>query len=224
MTDGSTGLPLGSPARTPARRGGAGRRGADPDRGPGFEGDYRWACPLSPINIVSLGTTYITSSETFHGLAERWNGSTWSTQTFVLAGEDTEPFGVSCGSATSCVAVGYYFTARGSLPLAEYWNGSTWASQAVANPSSAALYAVSCTSGTSCTAAGVYSASLEIEDTVAESWNGSAWTQQSTPNPSGAAVSAFSGISCPTASDCTAAGYSYVTNPNDRTLAEQWTG
>jgi hypothetical protein len=187
------------------------------------ESDFTSISCSSSSACTAVGTTFIPSSETYHGLAERWNGSTWTSQTFALVGEDTEPFGVSCGSATSCVAVGYYYTTKASFPLAEYWNGSTWTSQTAAN-SAAALYGVSCISGTNCTAAGVYDTSTGVGETVAESWNGSTWTLQSTPNVSGAEVSALQGISCPSATDCTAAGYSYVTNPNDKTLAEQWTG
>jgi hypothetical protein len=111
------------------------------------------------------------------GLAEHWNGTAWAAQTFDNFSVDDQPFGVSCGSATTCTAVGYYLTTTGaSYTLIEYWNGSTWATQ-------------------------------------------------STPNPSGYETAVLGGVSCPTASDCTAGGY-WETAPqtNEKTLAEQWTG
>jgi hypothetical protein len=176
----------------------------------------------SASSCTAIGTSYNSATSSYSGLAERWDGSTWSTQTFVQAGSDTEPFGVSCPSATSCIAVGYYISGRGNVssPLAEYWNGTGWATQAVASTSDPTLYAVSCASAAICTASGT----TQALGTAAESWNGSTWTQQTTPNPSGTENSSFSGISCPTTTDCTAVGDWYKTLPDIKTLAEQWTG
>src|SRR5207247_9297565 len=37
--------------------------------------------------------------------------------------------GVSCFSASACVAVGWYNTGASTVPLIETWNGATWAIQ-----------------------------------------------------------------------------------------------
>src|ERR1700678_37763 len=89
--------------------------------------------------------------------------------------------GVTCTSATSCTAVGYYIVEDGNAEdtLAEYWNGSTWAIQATPNPADSRwvnLYNVSCTSATNCTAVGAYSNSAGSDySPLAEQWNGSTW-------------------------------------------------
>ena len=68
-------------------------------------------------------------------LAERWNGSRWALEVTPNPGQGGVPLAaVSCGSATSCTAVGYYdFGALGftSSTLAEHWNGRLWAVQSL---------------------------------------------------------------------------------------------
>ena len=63
---------------------------------------------------------------------------------------------VSCTSATSCFAVGYYATTSNVDTLAARWNGTTWSTVAIPNPAGTdnQLSAVSCTSATSCFAVG----------------------------------------------------------------------
>jgi hypothetical protein len=43
--------------------------------------------------------------------------------------------------------------------------------------------------------------------TLAERWNGTSWKTQTTPNPAGAGYSQLNGVSCTSASACTAVGY-----------------
>ena len=63
-------------------------------------------------------------------LADTWNGSSWTpSQPPAPGGASTSLSGVSCKSATACVAVGAYTkNASGGLgaPLAETWNGRKW--------------------------------------------------------------------------------------------------
>jgi len=66
--------------------------------------------------------------------------------------------GISCPSATSCTAVGYWSSRSAQKTLIESWNGTTWSivpSPAVAgaNPNSA-LQSVWCASPATCLAAG----------------------------------------------------------------------
>jgi hypothetical protein len=166
-------------------------------------------------------------------LAERWDGSTWTHQTIATPSgfEDGCLNGVSCTSATSCTAVGYYLNDHGGASfdyetLAERWDGSTWTVQTTANPNpsnpgGATLWGVSCTSATSCTAVGSPPYGSHV-GTLAESWNGSSWTIQTTPNPSGGG--SLSGVSCTAVAACTATGYYVSGGGVDVTLAERYSG
>jgi hypothetical protein len=136
--------------------------------------------------------------------------------------------GVSCTSAAACTAVGNYKNSAGTvLTLAEQWNGTKWTIQPTRNPTGASqstLSGVSCTSASACTAVGNYVKSAGGNLTLAEGWNGTKWTIQSTSNPTGASQSTLSGVSCTSASACTAVGN--YTNSAGRvlTLAERWDG
>jgi hypothetical protein len=107
------------------------------------------------------------------------------------------------------------------------WNGTSWADQATPGPASASFNSVSCTTASSCEAVGQNFQNGQVV-TLAESWDGTAWTVQSSPNPSATMGSQLSGVSCTSATSCTAVG-SYQSNsvPNFgafQTLAEVWDG
>ena len=73
-----------------------------------------------------------------HPIAERWNALTeqWSTQEVLSPGAGDSQFtGVSCTSATSCIAIGYLENStKEYLPFAESWNGTKWSLQEVPRP------------------------------------------------------------------------------------------
>jgi hypothetical protein len=163
-------------------------------------------------------------------LAERWNGRKWaiqSTPSPVTGTDGSELLGVSCSSATSCTAVGdSNISGSKSDTLAEHWNGTKWAIQATPKPPSgheSRLTGVSCPSATACTAVGDYD-TRTADLTLAERWNGRKWVVQPTPNPSGSQGSELAGVSCPSATACTAAGDYYNRSWTDLTLAERWNG
>ena len=136
-------------------------------------------------------------------------------------------FGVSCVSAASCTAVGISENSSAITTLAEHWNGSAWAIQATPNPPRAAvtnLVAISCVSAASCTAVGTYRFSSRPILPLAESWNGSTWAIKPVPHPAGATATDLSGVSCRSASDCTAAGDYQNSTGQLLTLAERWNG
>jgi len=167
------------------------------------------------------------SSGYFAGLAERWNGTKWAVQPLPTSAEFSPLTGVSCMSATSCTAVGIYFTT--TVPyrvLAERWNGTRWAVEPAPNPAgSVTMGGVSCTSATACILVGSYE-SGDNQFTLAERWNGTSWAIQPTPNPAGSLQSYLTGVSCASATSCTAVGYASGTTPGivDVTLAEHWDG
>jgi hypothetical protein len=165
--------------------------------------------------------------------AERWNGRSWRVQaTPNPAGAGHSQLnGVSCASATACIAVGYYY--NGSNPafpdttLAERWNGKSWKIQATLNPGpeSNNLYGTSCTSATACTAVGYQQLDSGRLVTLAERWNGRAWNVQATPNPGVTGTSTFSGVSCASATACTAVGWYAESNSEPSgPFAEGWNG
>lgn len=150
----------------------------------------------------------------YHGtsaLADRWNGSTWKTQSVPkpTGAKSIQLNGVNCTSGSACTAVG-----SGIYPaspynaeetLAERWNGTAWKIQSTPNPGTgipgALLSAISCTSASACTTVG--SDQENLGDALAEQWNGTSWQIQSTPNPN--AFNELLGVSCPT-STCMAVG------------------
>lgn len=169
-------------------------------------------------------------------LAERWNGSTWSVQHTSVPAAATVSIltGVSCASATACMAVGYDQAGRNVQDrLAYTWNGTRWTRVEASAPPGAVygfLAGVSCTAATACIAVGnELSASSDDTVALAQAWDGSTWTVLTTPDPAGAIVSRLYGVSCSAAAACTAVGSSIQGGhrsgaPLAATLAESWNG
>jgi hypothetical protein len=82
---------------------------------------------------------------------------------------------------------------------------------------------VSCPGAHACTAAGNYVTSALSEFTLAEHWDGTTWSIQRTANRAGPPASQLLGVSCPTATACTAVG-SYQPGEQSFVLAERWNG
>jgi hypothetical protein len=164
---------------------------------------YAVSC-TSPTFCSAVGSFYTIDGE-YAGLAEVWNGTTW-TISFV---PDTAVYGqglsgVSCTSATRCIAVGYSIATGTNPALVEAWDGTQWNIVTTPTPlatGSDVLSGVSCTSSTTCTAVGNRGAG-----TLAEVMNGTKWTVQKTPNPTGAILSLLNGVWCSVAGTCTAVG------------------
>lgn len=98
--------------------------------------------------------------------------------------------------------------------------------EAAATPSGAIsknLNGVACLSASDCTAVGYYQTSAGFTKTLVEHWDGSAWQVVSSPNPGAAVEDKLEGVSCVSASNCTAVGY-YLGGPGYSTLVERWNG
>jgi hypothetical protein len=107
--------------------------------------------------------------------------------------------------------------------------GSGWRVEPTPNLPSAEINefsAVSCTSGRACTAVGSHAASLSSPGfTLAQRWNGTSWRIQHTILPNGAASSTFTGVSCASATACTAVGAAIgKATRRGVNLAEAWNG
>jgi hypothetical protein len=153
-------------------------------------------------------------------LIETWNGSSWSIVPAPASStNEYELKAVSCVSASFCAAVGQV----GLSTLTEEWNGSSWS--VVPSPDNGTnanyLDSVSCSSASSCAAVGSYQAASGVSLTLAESWDGTAWSIVTSPNPT-AGNNALLGVSCLSASSCTAAGDSYTASGNQQTLIERY--
>ena len=164
---------------------------------------YDASC-TSATSCVAVGWSYGGVSGSKEVLAERWNGSKWSVDdTRAPGGASSSLFaGVSCTSAASCVAVGYYVNSTGiQEPLAEAWNGSAWTLQTTAAPSGGGAFSrVSCSAASACLAIGPGSGGPLVEQ-----WNGVSWSIQ-TIAPAGSV--ALYGVSCTGATGCIVVGTS----------------
>jgi hypothetical protein len=158
-------------------------------------------------------------------LVEEWNGGSW----VVVDSPSTSPtqnnvlYGVTCASASLCLAVGWYRNGGGVIQtLVEQWDGTSWAIVASPNTASTAdneLNDVTCFASTECWAVGG-----GPQQPLIEEWTGTAWTIVASPVVSTGANNLLYGVTCVTATDCWAVGiYTGGSNGHD-TLAEQWNG
>jgi hypothetical protein len=164
-------------------------------------------------------------------LAEKWNGSRWSTMRLAQPAGAVEAglTGVSCTSARTCTAVGYDYGPNLGGTLAERWNGSTWRIQPTPSPGIGGIpfAAVSCGSATSCTVVGYYDFDdpSAVGSILAEQWDGHRWSIQSLP-PVGNGGADFTAVSCRHPA-CTAVGDYFGQNdegPGTAPLAMRWNG
>jgi hypothetical protein len=161
---------------------------------------------------------------TLSTLAERWDGTNWTVQATPDPAGAVHSFltSVSCSSATSCVAVGFFTNGSGNqTPFAEHWNGTNWTVKSTPSPPvdpATQLNSVSCTSATSCEAVGT-----STTKTWAERWNGSAWAMQGIPSPTGGSDVRLRGVSCTAPNACTGVG-AYFNGTKLVPLAERWNG
>lgn len=175
---------------------------------------------------TSVGYSVVSSTRS--AVVQRWNGSTWTAQSFPTPAGATgaELESVDCRSATWCVAVGRYHERSGLYKaLSGTWNGSAWSLQTVANPSGTTksiLLDVSCAAVSRCVAVGAFTDGSAVQRTLAARWDGSAWTPQSTPNPAGSTNSVLQSVSCTGENTCIAAGD--WLNRRWMPLAEGWNG
>jgi hypothetical protein len=185
------------------------------------------ACPsATSCSAVGFSTN---SSGVDVTLAEHWNGTTWTIKTTpsISGAKGSVLTGISCPSASVCVAVGHYtYSAGVTVTLAEHWNGSAWSKQAVADPAGARsteLVGVACPSTTLCTAVGNYTTAAGITISLAERWVSNSWVRQSVADPTGARLSEMAGVACPSTTICTAVGHYTSSSGAMLTLAERWT-
>jgi hypothetical protein len=133
------------------------------------------SCTAQRLCVATGYFTIVTGIEVM--LAEQSNPMRWSIErTLYPAGAAAVQFGgVSCGSSSSCIAVGFFVNGAGlDQTLAERSTGAMWVIQPTPNPAgvtSSSLAAVSCTSPTACTAVGSFINAGGAEKTLAERYS-----------------------------------------------------
>jgi hypothetical protein len=187
---------------------------------------YSVSC-ASESFCMAAGRAHVPNKNPFYrSLIEEWNGSTWRT----VASPDPSGssgfynwlYGVSCQSASLCMAVGFYGNAQQTL--VEQWNGETWSVVPSPNPNANASYlnGVSCTSPTFCAATGYYY-SGSFYQTLIEEWNGIDWAIVASPNSSVTQHNYLQAVSCSGPSFCIATGQ-FNNGSNWQTLIEERLG
>jgi hypothetical protein len=188
---------------------------------PGFDFLSGVSCP-SRTECLAVGLDHppigANVDYDYSALAELWDGSTWSEGSPPL-NQTSDSFlqGVSCVSASHCVAVGQGLTSA----LAMSWDGNSWkVEQApVASSAMAILNGVSCTSPTACTAVGNVAPNKSSPfRPLAERWNGRRWSTVRTPSTPPGVSAILNAVAC-TRGACTAVGEVGL-----RQLVERWNG
>src|SRR5438105_514117 len=154
----------------------------------------------------------VTSAQT---LIERWDGNTWTIVSSPNTGTYNTLYSVTCVSSSDCWAVGFYSASQMNT-LTQHWNGTLWT--VVSSPNAGAsqtniLLGVTCVSAAECWAVG-YDTNGNTNgsgyDTLIERWNGISWAIVTSPNTGTGQSNRLLGVTCPSASECWAVGYSYI--------------
>lgn len=171
------------------------------------------SCP-DATSCFAVGDFNGTTS-TSNTLVDHRDGTTWTIQTSSnpTGSTNTQLWGVSCPSTTSCFAVGSYETAGIGKSLVERWDGLTWKIMTSPNPTASVdtiLSGVSCPTTTSCFGVGNY-ATGTATNTLIEHWGPTnppnTWKIMTSPNlMTLAATTNLGGVSCPSTTSCYAVG------------------
>ncbi len=205
----------------------------------GSVGQLKRVSCITAGDCWAVGRTKYTVAEQMEGkvaapLLEHWAGTEWQAVSLPKPEGAADFFleGVSCSSASACLAVGYYSSGSSNFPLAERWDGTKWIASSPSLPSGATkgyLYDISCASASDCWAYGKTQVTLaeQSEGKVATPyfvrWNGSSWQAEAALKPEGATTLFLEGVSCSSASACLAVGY-YSSGSSNFPLAERWDG
>ncbi len=154
-------------------------------------------------------------------LSEKWNGTKMTVVPSPPSGSFTniELNGISCTSASFCIAVGRLYKSGGDQILTEKWNGSNWTqltSPAMGPDAFVDILGVSCKSTTFCMAVGWWTD--EPSEAFAMKWNGTSWTVETVPNDGNTEDNILESVSCPTTTFCIAVG----NGPGQ--LIDRWNG
>ena len=180
---------------------------------------------------VAVGSTQRAGGHPAGALIELWNGSAWSLQAPPRA-TGAALSGVSCPSATICMAVGTIGGGQSMSSIVEIWDGTAWSRLSDPNPAgvTGTLAAVSCASASECMAVG--SIDNAAGTVVSQLWNGTTWTAEPVPNPAPGGphgnvaqpTTNLAGVSCSPDGACGAVGGWTAYGDDDEQLVADWNG
>lgn len=171
----------------------------------------------SPTFCVAVGATSNSANgQPIEALAEVWNGTNWSVQSFPnIAGSDSNLLGVSCDAATFCMAIGNDAGAFSAYT----WNGLVW-SQISTPAVTAQENRISCVTSDYCAVVGYSRTPPQNDRAIYYAWNGTGWkSEHAATNPVGADPS---GVSCVSAKFCFDVGQ--IVAPKRQPIAFRWNG
>lgn len=168
---------------------------------------------LSPSWCIAVGNFESGPSSQTQTLALAWDGRAWSIMPSLSPGTFGNVLNsISCISALSCTAVGYYYdvSSTGTSVLVQRWDGSSWSVVPSPNGDAASnfLESVSCLGASSCTAVG-YSLTNLLAQTLVLTWDGAEWSIVPSPNADNDNNELLS-VACVSAKGCTAVGISFT--------------
>jgi hypothetical protein len=112
---------------------------------------------------------------------------------------------VACPAVGDCWATANIEVEGSNSGQVFHFNGQEW--ERVATPGKAlTLYGIACPAKTSCWAVGAAAFGEEAISTLVEHYDGKGWSVEESPNAAGFPESGLSGIACPSATECWAAG------------------
>ncbi|MGO9197170.1 MAG: hypothetical protein ACLQK4_08585 [Acidimicrobiales bacterium] len=179
------------------------------------------SCTTKP-SCMAVGTDIgpAPDSDSF-GVSYNWNGKSWK---FAASTPPTPIAGIaadSCTLSTWCEAVGSF---------GETWAGKNWKDATFPLPSGydrVYLDAVACANLVSCMAVGESVTSSYDTAYVTEAWTKTGWKIEKVPEPTGGLTDNLFGLSCTSATACTAVG-SYATEVSsaatEYVTVETWNG
>jgi len=188
------------------------------------------AC-FSSSDCMAVGN-YTSASGRFLPFADRWHDGRWKLLTTpAVRNQRFSVFqGISCPSASECVAVGdTEDNTRGRFfhAFAEIWQAGQWRVTTLRQPPSFFL-GVSCPAANRCFAAGsTFPSKNTFARPLIERWGGKTWMVQNPVRTSAPrSGDALQHVSCVSTSHCEAVGYSFIPGGthSDKTLAELWNG
>ena len=180
-----------------------------------FSGEVVSATSCVSATFCGVGGYYHDSSGNQQAFVSVFNGTTW-TDTEVAGALNIGGYArvnsVSCTSATSCVAGGYYLGSDGKYQaFVSVLSDTTWTDTELAGAlnagGSASVNSVSCTSATSCVAGGSYFGSNHEPQPFVSVFNGTTWTDTEVAGALNTGGNArVNSVSCTSASSCVAGG------------------
>lgn len=186
---------------------------------------------------VAVGVRYLRNPLRPAGFTRRWNGHHWLTIRSPIEDRSGSSSGLSCMSATACMAGG-----PPDGPGAQLWNGRRWIPQVIPIPrrivayprSVPVLIALSCPAPRRCIALGfVRTAHTGPETELTATWNGRSWTSAVIPDTTTSSEPVGTGlfdISCASTKACVAVGgnptpqLAAVSGSSNDPIAASWNG